>query len=77
MTPYECFLGCLKIDMIQKEKDLTIGISGHNSSSTKICFCGTAFTESGKSFVLILSIEVFLYNNTKTFYVETLYNCFL
>ena len=51
MTPYKCFLGCLKIDMVEKATPLTIGVSG------EICFCGHTFdTESKflyKCFLLI------------------------
>ena len=42
MTPYKCFLGCLKIDMVEKGTPLTIGVSG------PICFCGHAWDETSK-----------------------------
>ena len=45
MTPYNCFLGCLKIDMVKKATALTIGVSG------QICFCGHAFNADGKLFI--------------------------
>ena len=43
MTPYYCFLKCMMIDMVEKETDLTIGVSGD------ICFCGHGFELTGKS----------------------------
>ena len=46
-TPYECYLGCLKIAMVKKDTPLTIGVSGHNVSESKICFCGHAFVKAG------------------------------
>ena len=49
MTPYKCFLGCLKIDMVEKETDLTIGLSPMPGDDGKIiCFCGHAFDTSSK-----------------------------
>ena len=49
MTPYNCFLGCLKIDMVEKETDLTIGLSPMPGNDGKIiCFCGHAFDTSSK-----------------------------
>ena len=44
MTPYKCFLGCLKIDMVEKGTSLTIGVSG------PICFCGHAWDDTSKCF---------------------------
>ena len=44
MTPYKCFLGCLKIDMVEKGTPLTIGVSG------PICFCGHAWDDTSKYF---------------------------
>ena len=45
MTPYKCFLGCLKIDMVEKGTPLTIGVSG------PICFCGHAWDDTSKNFL--------------------------
>jgi hypothetical protein len=47
MTPYDCFLGCLKIDMVEKATDLTIGVSPMYDGK-KICFCGHAFDTASK-----------------------------
>ena len=46
MTLKDCYLGCLMIDMVEKETDLTIGISG------EYCFCGHAFDSSSKFMIL-------------------------
>ena len=48
MTPYKCFLGCLKIDMVEPATPLTIGVSG------EICFCGHAFDTNGRFLKLFL-----------------------
>jgi len=49
MTPYKCFLGCLKIDMVEKATDLTIGVSpAAGNDGKKICFCGHAFDTTSK-----------------------------
>ena len=40
MNLKDCYMGCLKIDIVEKETDLTIGIS------EGICLCGHAFDAS-------------------------------
>ena len=55
MTPYKCFLGCLKIDMVEKGTPLTIGVSG------PICFCGHAWDDTSKNFLCkILKWSLFI-----------------
>ena len=54
MTPYNCFLGCLKLDMVAPGTPLTIGVSG------EICFCGHAFSEAGKKYVVLWEVIVLI-----------------
>ena len=43
MNLKDCYMGCLMIDIVEKETDLTIGISDG------ICLCGHAFDASSNS----------------------------
>ena len=43
MNLKDCYMGCLMIDIVEKETDLTIGIS------EGICLCGHAFDASSNS----------------------------
>ena len=47
MTLKDCYLGCLMIDMVEKETDFTIGISGG-----EYCFCGHAFDSTSKFMIV-------------------------
>ena len=63
MTPYDCFLGCLKIDMVEKETDLTIGISPvEGDSGKKICFCGHKFKSDSNFYEDFIIFHKILYN---------------
>ena len=53
MNLKDCYMGCLMIDMVEKETDLTIGIV-----EGQVCLCGHAFDASSNvHFILCISKE--------------------